>query len=139
MYVLTAQHCKDIKYFQTRTTLMGIELTKFEISFNLSKKLSIKNFHKNFRSPRKTRCYRQIPRKFLINSSKKMKRIAKNRMPATPGTLTSLKRTLTSSALSRNATPHSHFIRAFVESYSSSAPSWKVFHVILEQSVHDDF
>jgi hypothetical protein len=26
-----------------------------------------------------------------------------------------------------------------VESYSSSAPSWKVFHVILEQSVHDDF
>lgn len=50
---------------------MGIELTKFEISFNLSKKTVYKNFHENFRSPRKTRCYRQIPRKFLVNPSKK--------------------------------------------------------------------
>ena len=55
---------------------MGIELTKFEISFNLSKKTVYKNFHENFRSPCKTRCYRQIPRKSLVNPSKKMKCIA---------------------------------------------------------------
>ena len=85
---------------------MGIELTKFEISFNLSKKLSIKIFMKIFGVPAKPDATdkflensSRIPHKFLVNSSKKMKRIAKNRMPATPGTLTSLKRTLTSSAL----------------------------------------
>ena len=104
---------------------MGIELTKFEISFNLSKKTVYKNFHENFRSPCKTRCYRQIPRKFL----EKNEAYRGNRMPATPRTLTSLKRTLTSSALWGML----FFIRTL------SAPSWKVFHVILEQSVHDDF
>lgn len=51
-----------------------------------------------------------------------MKRIAKNRMPATPGTLTSLKRTLTSSALWGTL----FLIRTFVERDSSSASSWKV-------------
>ena len=76
MYVLTAQHCKDIKYFQTRTTLMGIELTKFEISFNLSKKLSIKIFMKIFGVPAKPDATdkflensSRIPREFLINFS----------------------------------------------------------------------
>ena len=88
----------------------------------------------------------RIPREFLENSSKiprkslkKNEAYRENRMPATPRTLTSLKRTLTSSALFGNVILHPHFIRALMESYSSSEPSWKVFHVILEESVHEDF